>query len=71
MIELKHELVRCDLSLRLVRIVDDQFKISSHLYDSEDIDGVLMSSTNIYVNKRVKQLVLNIYYTGILLFTCQ
>ncbi|KAL2733126.1 odorant receptor 13a-like [Vespula squamosa] len=29
---------------------------------SEDIDGVLISSTNIYANKRVKQLVLNIYY---------
>ncbi|KAL2739127.1 odorant receptor 13a-like [Vespula squamosa] len=38
---------------------------------SEDIDGVLIISTNIYVNKRVKQLVLNIYYTGILLLTCR
>ncbi|KAL2711417.1 odorant receptor 13a-like isoform X3 [Vespula squamosa] len=48
----EHELVRCDLSLRLVRVVDDQFKISLHFHDSEDIDGVLISSTNIYANKR-------------------
>ncbi|KAL2737021.1 odorant receptor 13a-like [Vespula squamosa] len=38
---------------------------------SEDIDGVLISSTNIYANKRVKRLVLNIYYTGILLLACR
>ncbi|KAL2732095.1 odorant receptor 13a-like, partial [Vespula squamosa] len=36
---------------------------------SEDIDGVLISTQNIYANKRVKQLDLNIYYTGILLLT--
>ncbi|KAL2733099.1 odorant receptor 13a-like [Vespula squamosa] len=45
--------------------------ISSPIRDSEDIDGVLISSTNIYANKRVKQLVLNIYYTEILLLTCR
>ncbi|KAL2729666.1 odorant receptor 13a-like [Vespula squamosa] len=30
----EHELVRCDLSLRLVRVVDDQFKISLHFHGS-------------------------------------
>ncbi|KAL2713517.1 odorant receptor 13a-like, partial [Vespula squamosa] len=29
---IEHELVRCDLSLRLVGVVDDQFKISLHLH---------------------------------------
>lgn len=54
--------------IRLFKHFDDQ--MIGHLFinfaDIEDIDGVLICSTNIYVNKIVKQLVLNIYYWNII-----
>lgn len=54
--------------IRLFKHFDDQ--MIGHLFinfaDSVDIDGVLIRSTKIYVNKIVKQLVLNIYYWNII-----
>ncbi|KAL2735680.1 hypothetical protein V1478_002781 [Vespula squamosa] len=62
------------ICFRLADTSEDSFNIVTCLHmslarsekfaieHSEDIDGVLISSTNIYANKRVKQLVLNIYY---------